>query len=126
SQPNVTLHEGLNESGAGNYVALETRGAGRLVGLLLEIENLQGPTWYGEGDDMAFVDGELWPPAIHGTGTEEIFGGGACPSSEYASTYSGFHLVESPAYDGLVGMYRWFAPDPIHFTRSLRWTVEHG
>ena len=55
------------------------RAPGQMVGLLLEINNVAGG-WYGEGDDMVFVDGEAWPPAIHGTGTEEIFGGGACPA----------------------------------------------
>lgn len=123
---NVTLHDAPNVTGHDNYVALETDGEGRMVGLLLEVDNVQGARWYGEGDDMVFIDGEAWPPSIHGTGTEEVFGGGACPASEYASLYSGFHLVESPRFDGLVGMYRWYVPDPIHFSRSLRWTVEHG
>lgn len=125
-QPNVQLHRAINLTGADNYVALDTQGSGRMVGLVLEIENPNGPVWYGEGDDMVFVDDEPWPPAIHGTGTEEIFGGGACPATEYANVYAGFHLIDSPAYDGLVGMYRWYVPDPIQFTRSLRWTIEHG
>lgn len=124
-QPNVQLHDAVNLDGAANYVALEAAGAGQMVGLLLQINNIAGG-WYGEGDDMVFVDGESWPPALHGTGTEEIFGGGACPSREYAGPYHGFHLIESPDYAGLVGAYRWFVHDPIRFTRSLRWTVEHG
>jgi hypothetical protein len=124
-QPNVQLHRGVNLDGAHNYVALDATGAGQMVGLLLEINNIAGG-WYGEGDDMAFVDGESWPPAIHGTGTEEIFGGGACPTEEYAGPYHGFHLIESPDYSGVVGAYRWFVHDPIRFTRALRWTVEHG
>jgi hypothetical protein len=33
---------------------------------------------------------------------------------------------ESPRFDGLVGMYRWYVHDPIHFAQSLRWTIEHG
>ena len=32
-----------------------------------------------------------------------------------------FHLIESPSFDGLVAMYRWYARDPIHFSKSLRW-----
>jgi hypothetical protein len=123
--PNQQLHDGVNLDGADNYVALDASGAGQMVGLLLQINNLAGG-WYGEGDDMVFIDDEPWPPSIHGTGTEEIFGGGACPSREYAGLYHGFHLIESPDYAGLVGAYRWFVQDPIRFTRSLRWTVEHG
>ena len=125
-RPNVTLTDDVNSSGSGNFTVLDTIGTGRMVGLVLQVQNLQGKRWYGEGDDMVFVDGEPWPPSIHGTGTEEVFGGGACPSREYFSPYTGFQLVESPAYDGLVGMYRWFVPDPIHFEESLRWTIEHG
>ena len=124
-QPNVQLHDAINLDGAENYVALEACGAGQMIGLLLQINNIAGG-WYGEGDDMVFIDGEPWPPAVHGTGTEEIFGGGACPAREYAGPYHGFHLIESPDYAGLVGAYRWFVHDPICFTRSLRWTLEHG
>ncbi|MBI5946577.1 MAG: DUF2961 domain-containing protein [Chloroflexi bacterium] len=123
--PNVQLHGGINLDGAENYVALEAVGTGQMVGLVLEVNNVAGG-WYGEGDDMVFIDGEPWPPAIHGTGSEEIFGGGACPSVEYAGPYSGFHLIESPDYAGLVGMYRWYLHDPIRFRRSIRWTIEHG
>jgi hypothetical protein len=123
--PNRQLHGGTNLDGADNYVALVASGAGQMIGLLLEIDNVAGG-WYGEGDDMVFVDGEAWPPAIHGTGTEEIFGAGACPTTEYAGPYHGFHLIESPDWSGLVAAYRWFVNDPIRFTRSLRWTVEHG
>ncbi len=123
--PNVQLHAGRNLDGAENYVALEARGAGHMVGLVLEINNVAGG-WWGEGDDMVFIDGEPWPPALHGTGTEEIFGGGACPVREYAGLYHGFHLIESPDFAGLVGAYRWFVHDPIRFARELRWTVEHG
>jgi hypothetical protein len=124
-RPNVQLHDGTNLDGRDNYVALEAEGSGQMVGLLLEIENLAGG-WYGEGDDMVFLDGERWPPSIHGTGTEEIFGGGACPQTEYAGPWHGFHLIESADYAGLVGAYRWFAHDPIRFSRSIRWTIEHG
>jgi hypothetical protein len=124
-QPNVQLHSGVNLDGAENYVALEATGRGQMVGLLLQINNIAGG-WYGEGDDMVFVDGDVWPPSIHGTGTEEIFGGGASPVSEYAGPYHGFHLIENRDYTGLVGAYRWFVRDPIRFTTSLRWTVEHG
>jgi len=123
--PNVQLHEAPNLDGAENYAALEATGAGKMVGLHLQINNIAGG-WYGEGDDMVFIDGETWPPSVHGTGTEEIFGGGACPSTEYAGPYHGFHLLESPDYAGLIGAYRWFVRDPIRFATSLRWTVEHG
>jgi hypothetical protein len=124
-QPNVQLHEGANLDGKENYVALEAEGEGHMVGLVLEIDNPHGG-WFGEGDDMVFIDGDVWPPSIHGTGTEEIFGGAASPNLEYAGFHTGYHLIENRDYSGVTGMYRWFSDDPIRFTKSIRWTVEHG
>ena len=122
---NTQLHGGVNLDGAENYVALEATGRGQMVGLVLEIDNVAGG-WYGEGDDMVFVDGDTWPPRIHGTGHEEVFGAGACVLREYAGPYSGVHLVEHDDFSGLVAMYRWYVADPIRFERSIRWTIEHG
>ncbi|TCC45383.1 DUF2961 domain-containing protein [Kribbella pittospori] len=123
--PNQTLHDAVNLTGEHNYVALETEGRGHMVGLHLQVHN-KGGGWYGEGDDMVFIDDATWPPSIHGTGTEEIFGGGACPNVEYASAYTGFHMIESPDFSGLTGMYRWYVHDPLRFERNIRWTIEHG
>lgn len=125
---NVQLWDGVNLDGRQNYVALQAEGRGQMVGLHLQVDNVGGG-WYGEGDDMVFVDGqpgELWPPTYHGTGSEEIFGGGACPDKPYAGLYTGFHMVESPDFSGKHAMYRWYLTDPIRFERSLVWSVEHG
>ena len=117
--------DGINRTGDDNYVILEAEGEGHYVGCLLEIDNVAGG-WYGEGDDMIFIDGEGWPPSIHGTGTEEIFGGGACPNREYAGLYSGFHLISNEDWSGKNGMYRFCVADPVRFTHSIRVTLEHG
>jgi hypothetical protein len=120
--------DGVNLDGRENYTILEAEGRGRIVGLLLSIDNLH-EGWYGEGDDMIFIDGESWPPRYHGTGTEEIFGSGATPNAEYAGPYAGFHLTENRgggAYAGKTAMFRWYVADPIRFERSIRWTIEHG
>ena len=124
-KPNVTIHEGKNIDGKENYVILDAEGQGNLAGYFLNIDNIVGG-WYGEGDDMIFIDGEPWPPSFHGTGTEEIFGGGACPNTEYAGPYTGFYLVGNRDFAGKVGMYRFFVTDPVRFQRSIRVTIEHG
>jgi hypothetical protein len=64
SVPNVT--------GQANYTILEAEGRGHYVGCNLAVTNFQG-SWWGEGDDMIFVDGEEWPPSLHGTGSEDYF-----------------------------------------------------
>lgn len=117
-----------NLSGQENYVILEAEGWGHVVGLFLQVDNVQGG-WYGEGDDMIFIDEDSWPPSLHGTGTEEVFGGGAGPDREYAGPYTGFVLVENHGgehYRGKNAMYRWYVRDPIRFRQRIRMTIEHG
>jgi len=125
---NKVQWSGTNLDGKENYSILEAEGHGHLVGLLLSIDNQQ-PGWYGEGDDMIFIDGERWPPSLHGTGTEEISGSGATPNGEFASDFSGFLLSENLGgrnFAGKNALFRWYVPDPIHFSKSIRWTIEHG
>jgi len=121
----VQLPNAQNLDGKENYVILEADGWGNYVGLFLNVDNICGG-WYGEGDDMIFIDGEKWPPSLHGTGTEEIFGGGACPNVEYAGPYTGFHLVTSKDFAGKQSMYRFHVNDPVRFKKSIRVTLEHG
>ncbi len=130
---NVTMHDAINLDGKENFVILDAEGRGSVAGYFLNVDNLvegrfeEGDEmWYGEGDDMIFIDGETWPPSFHGTGSEEIFGGGACPSIEYAGPYTGFHVVGNQDYAGKVSMYRFFVADPIRFRKSVRVTIEHG
>jgi len=122
---NTTLHGAINDTGSDNYVVLDAEGHGSLAGIFLNIDNAQG-NWYGEGDDMIFIDGEAWPPSYHGTGSEEIFGGGACPTAEYAGPYTGFHLIGNLDYRGKISMYRFYVNDPVRFRKSIRMTIEHG
>ncbi|KPK86397.1 MAG: hypothetical protein AMJ81_01405 [Phycisphaerae bacterium SM23_33] len=117
-----------NLTGEENYTILEAAGDGQFAGYFLTVVNGRR-SWWGEGDDMIFIDGEPWPPSIHGTGTEEIFGGGACPAVEYSGPYTGFHCIENRAgypWWGTNGMYRFHLTDPIRFRKSIRVTIEHG
>jgi hypothetical protein len=64
-----------NNTGEYNYRFLDVHGRGRFIGFNLNVFN-RYPYWWGEGDPMIFVDNEVWPPSIHGTGTEETFNDG--------------------------------------------------
>ena len=121
----VQLPDAQNLDGKENYVILEAKGQGNFVGLFLNVDNICGG-WYGEGDDMIFINGDTWPPSFHGTGTEEIFGGGAGPNVEYAGPYAGFHMISNKDYSGKQSMYRWYVNDPVRFENSIRVTLEHG
>jgi hypothetical protein len=123
------LFEGKNTTGAENYVILDAKGRGHFVGTILYIHNLRETNlwnWYGEGDDMIFVDGEQWPPRLHGTGTEDYFNMAWCPTQPYSAPYHGLILVGGPNWSGKVTLYRFHIEDPIYFRRSIKVTIEHG
>ena len=52
--------EGPNLTGERNYVILDATGEGTYYGCHLTVDNHAGG-WWGEGDDMVFVDGEPFP-----------------------------------------------------------------
>jgi hypothetical protein len=123
---------GVNLTGEDNYVILDTQGTGHYIGCVLSIDNFdvanQPYTWPGEGDDMIFIDGEKWPPSLHGTGTEDYFNAAwGFPSGAYAGPYHGVTLASSvQEHFGLWSMYRFHIEDPIRFSKSIRVTIEHG
>ncbi|QOR69279.1 DUF2961 domain-containing protein [Ruania alkalisoli] len=123
------LFGGENIGGAGNYTILETTGRGHFVGCVLNVTNLRHTSewnWYGEGDDMIFVDGESWPPSLHGTGTEDYFNTAWCPSQTYSSLYHGITLPGGENWSGQISLYRFHIEDPVTFRESIRVTIEHG
>ena len=130
--PNVAMKSfgGQNLLGENNYVFLETRGKGHLMGVTLGVlQNANG--WFGEGDDMIFIDDES-KPAINGTGTEDYFNGawdfggidGAVP---FSFRRNGAPLiVDAEHTGGRYCLYRWHSDNPIAFTRYMKFTIEHG
>lgn len=120
-----------NLTGAQNYVILAARGRGHYVGCNLNIDvfERQVNDWYGEGDDMIFIDDEPWPPRLHGTGTEDYFNTAFCPRQEYHAPYHGITVYsgnEAWPWGGKNSVYRFHIEDPIRFERSIRVTIESG
>lgn len=121
-----------NTDGADNYIALDAVGTGHYVGCVLNIDNfkLQKNHWYGEGDEMIFIDGETWPPTLHGTGTEDYFNTAFCPTTEFnyphygISVYSGDNSTRK--WSGKNSMYRFHLKDPIFFNKQIKVTFEKG
>ncbi|MGI8908970.1 MAG: glycoside hydrolase family 172 protein [Rubrobacteraceae bacterium] len=121
--------QGENASSEGNYTILEAEGRGHYVGCVLNVHNLRETerwNWYGEGDDMIFIDGEEWPPSLHGTGTEDYFNTAWCPQQEYSAPYHGITLGGGDNWGGQISLYRFHVEDPVTFERSIRVTIEHG
>lgn len=118
----------VNTTGKNNYVLLDIEGEGHYVGCVLHLDtNEHG--WWGEGDDMFFIDGEPWPPRLHGTGMEDYF----CGAWNYHhlkvvdnKPYYGYHYRGNMDYTGKHSQYRFHVEDPICFEKSLLFSIEHG
>lgn len=107
-----------------NYLILDAQGNGHYVGCNLSIlQRAMG--WWGEGDDMIFVDGEEFP-SLYGTGSEDYFSD-AWGMREDENLFYGCPLQEPDFKTGSKAtVYRHHIPDPIPFERSIRVTIEHG
>lgn len=116
---------GVNLDGAENYVVARASGRGHYIGCHLYIYNEAGG-WWGEGDDMIFVDDEPFPPSLHGTGTEDYFGTAWSPSETFVSPYHGISFAERSDWKGFSSWYRFHIVDPVRFEKSIRVTIEHG
>jgi hypothetical protein len=132
--PHLLLHGGKNLSDEGNYLLMEAEGSGQYIGCNLNIHNLHRVAkdwnWYGEGDEMMFIDGDnegkRWPPTINGTGTEDYFNTAWGPQQACSTPFFGLTKPGGKEYTGFISWYRWHIPDPVRFTRSIRVSIEHG
>lgn len=120
-----------NLDGRENYVILEAEGRGHFVGCNLSIDNFEmcgeNTTWWGEGDDMIYIDGEKMPSMV-GTGSEDYFCH-AWGMQNKAGLYTGvsmWHHVPYTGYGGKFTCYRFHIEDPVVFRKSIKVTIEHG
>jgi hypothetical protein len=114
-----------NLTGENNYVWMEATGRGHFVGVTMSVLQNQDK-WWGEGDDMFFVDGEK-TPSINGTGSEDYFlGAWDFGGHPFAYGLFGAPVVGQEIAGGRSSVYRFHLDSPIPFTKSLRATIEHG
>ncbi len=105
-----------------NYTILETTGEGHYVGTALFMTGLTME--FLEGNEMVYVDGET-RPSIEGTGTEDYFSSGwYFDRGLYSAPYHG--VVIKDEKHPRISAYRWHIEDAIPFTKSIRFTIEHG
>ncbi len=124
-----------------NYVILETKGRGHYIGCNLSVANFQG-TWWGEGDDMIWVDGYKWPPDLHGTGSEDYFNQ-AWGMQDNAFLRNGSSVFEGNTIPAMglnkgtpisigqgVGGYQtsyvYHLENPVRFQKEIKVTIEVG
>ena len=80
---------------------------------------------------MIVIDGEPWPPRLHGTGTEDYFGTAFAPfRAPSPCTLPWPHRLlgrrKSGPSRGKNSMYRFHIEDPVRFRKSIRVSIEHG
>ena len=132
------MEQGRNLTDRYNYLLLYAEGRGNFLGVNMSIDNRAGE-WWGEGDDMFFIDrpdasrecGGSWPPDLHGTGSEDYF----CHAWGMQHTqglYCGEAWCEDNNFErahncnGKVVVYRYHIPDPVPFEKNIRVSIEHG
>jgi D-arabinan exo alpha-(1,3)/(1,5)-arabinofuranosidase (non-reducing end) len=104
------------------YLLADIEGRGHYVGTVLSCRQNM-PSWFGEGDDFFFIDGEE-EPSLRGTGTEDYF----CDAwgfREYEGLFYGAPLFEGFEVGNRTTVFRWHIPDPVTFEKSLRVEIEH-
>jgi hypothetical protein len=119
------VNDKTNLDGKNNYVWMDAVGHGQYIGVTMSVLQNQD-AWWGEGDDMFFIDGAS-RPSIAGTGSEDYFLGawdfGGKPFSYqlYGAPVLGKELAGSRS-----SVYRFHLDSPIPFMRSFKATIEHG
>ena len=105
-----------------NYLIADLAGRGHYVGTVLNVRQLT-PSWWGEGDDFWFIDGEK-EPSMRGTGSEDYLCDG-WGLREMSQPYYGAPLMEGYDAFSRTTAYRWHIADPVPFGKSLRLEIEH-
>lgn len=133
-----------NLSDEENYLIFQAEGRGHFIGCNLSVDNRDPVllrkklgfkevdvfelTWWGEGDDMIFVDDDTWPPSLHGTGSEDYF----CQAwgmHNFQGLYSGTSVNETDPKHldrHQLTCYRFHLEDPVLFEKRIRMSIEHG
>ena len=105
-----------------NYEFLNVKGRGHYVGTVLSVVQAEAG-WFGEGDDLFYVDGEKYP-SIEGTGSEDYFND-AWGLHVDDGPYYGVTVADGTGLGSRMTAYRWHLVDPIPFTKSLKFDIEH-
>ncbi len=98
----------------------QMEGNGHFVGVVMGHRS-RTPGWFGEGDDMITVDGNL---SFWGTGTEDYF----CDAwgfREFSNPYYGAPVMEGRDVGDRLSVYRFHIADPIPFRESFKFEIEH-
>jgi hypothetical protein len=105
-----------------NYEFLNVKGRGHYVGTVLSVVQAEAG-WFGEGDEFFWVDGAT-KPSIEGTGSEDYFND-AWGLHVDDGPYYGVTVADGTGLGSRMTAYRWHLLDPVPFTTSLKFDIEH-
>jgi hypothetical protein len=114
--------QALPNSGGDPYTIHEVQGQGHYVGTVYSVVQAEAG-WFGEGDDLFFVDGET-RASIEGTGSEDYFND-AWGLHVSEGLYSGVPVAQGTGLGSRMTAYRWHVVDPVPFKTSLKLQIEH-
>ena len=97
-------------------------GRGNYVGDVLTLFN-HAPTWYGEGDEKIYVDGENFPSHF-GTGTEDYYNSSWAPVIVFHTPFGGAPRADQESSHGYNTFFRTRLLDNIPFKNSLKYDLE--
>ncbi|GAA3084974.1 hypothetical protein JOF29_002996 [Kribbella aluminosa] len=136
--------DGTAPLGTDHVVLDGVAGRGTYVGTYIALTSLHR-YWWGEGEVKFFLDEDEEFPTLCSTGLEDYAGGAWAFQDELRSTPDPEILTFSAPYCGypfhstrdrtkaspfatealpMHGLYRWHLPDPIHFERRLKVTLQ--
>lgn len=125
SDDDAKVDNKANLDGKDNYVWMQATGHGQYIGVTMSVLQNQDD-WWGEGDDMFFIDG-VKVPSIAGTGSEDYFlGAFGFGDKPYSYQLYGAPVIGSQQAGGRSSVYRFHLDSPIPFTTSFKATIEHG
>jgi len=105
---------------------LRTAGRGHYVGCLLAGRGPDKGSFWMEGDEEIWVDGEPEPKFL-GTGTEDYFNGAwGFPTGPYSRPLHGLIYQDDPHNQHVATMYRFHLNDAVPFKRSIQVELERG
>ena len=113
------------EKAGDDYLILDAEGQGHYIGTVMSVRS-RSPYWFGEGDAKFYIDGEE-EPSIWGTGTEDYFlcawGFNQNMTPLFGCPYKSMDSEEDLGVK--FTLYRWHLNDPVRFTKSLKFKIEH-
>ena len=104
------------------WLFCELSGKGTLVGDVLSLHNGRD-TWYGEGDEKIYIDGESFPSHF-GTGTEDYYNTSFAPVEVFHTPFGGAVRADNESSYGYNTWLRLRNIDDITFGTSLKFHFE--